>query len=113
MWQEIMSYENPRIASLRESRNFAVLLFTFIKAAIAFGLMYYFEYGLYVIIIYLIYSLESISSFQNLNREEANDLFSKLDNGVEIQNLKREIEVLKEKLSDHEDRLLDVDLDNT
>ena len=30
MWQEIMSYENPRIASLRESRNFAVLLFTFI-----------------------------------------------------------------------------------
>lgn len=108
-----MSYENPRIASLRESRNFAVLLFTFIKAAFAFGLMYYFEYGLYVIIIYLIYSLESISSFQNLNREEANDLFSKLDNGVEIQNLKREIEVLKEKLSDHEDRLLNVELDNT
>ena len=106
-----MSYDNPRIAGLRESRKFAVLLFTFIKAIIACGLVYYFEYGLYVVIAYLIYSLESISSFQNLNREEANDLFAKLDNGAEIQDLKREIEVLKEKISNCEDRLLDVELD--
>ena len=106
-----MSNENPRIAGLRESRKFAVLLFTFIKAVIACGLVYYFEYGLYVVIAYLIYSLESISSFQNLNREEANELFAKLDNGTEIQDLKREIEALKEKLSDCEDRLLDVELD--
>ncbi|CAM2996952.1 hypothetical protein SHAM105786_15935 [Shewanella amazonensis] len=106
-----MSYENPRIAGLRESRKFAVVLFTFIKAVIACGVVYYFEYGLYVVIAYLIYSLESISSFQNLNREEASELFANLDNGVEVQDLKREVEVLKEKLSSCEDRLLDVELD--
>ncbi len=49
-----------------------IVLFTIIKLIIAYCLVIYLEYGLFIVIGYILYALENIANLQYVNSREIN-----------------------------------------
>ncbi|MDY0051984.1 MAG: hypothetical protein RBR65_05520 [Aliarcobacter sp.] len=49
-----------------------IVLFTIIKLIIAYCLVTYLEYGLFIVIGYILYALENIANLQYINSREIN-----------------------------------------
>lgn len=64
--------EKQQIETYKKSKTFNVLLFTIIKLVIAYFLISYLEYGIFIVLAYLLYLLENISSYQFINSQETN-----------------------------------------
>lgn len=64
--------EKQQIETYKKSKTFNVLLFTIIKLVIAYFLITYLEYGIFIVLAYILYSLENISSYQFINNQETN-----------------------------------------
>ena len=110
-WQFFM---NSLSATLKTNqiRNNA-LLWSFLKLVVLGVVVWFFEYGIYVAIGYLLYSLEKLAGFQYLNTQETNIAFTELNevlsNQVASQN--RKIEELELKISELEQQIADTDFD--
>jgi hypothetical protein len=89
------------------------LLWAFLKLVVLGVVVWFFEYGIYVAIGYLLYSLEKLAGFQYLNTQETNIAFTELNevlsNQVASQN--RKIEELDLKISELEQQIADTDFD--
>lgn len=64
--------EKQQIETYKKLKTFNVLLFTIIKLVIAYFLITYLEYGIFIVLAYILYSLENISSYQFINNQETN-----------------------------------------
>jgi cell division protein FtsL len=85
---------------MKSIKTINIWLFTILYTAIALSLMHYTEYGIYLVVVYLIYVAQSNSSYQHLNALETSDnigkLYSRLsDQEKQIANLSDEIERLE------------------
>ncbi|MGD9808125.1 MAG: hypothetical protein AB7E76_09345 [Deferribacterales bacterium] len=99
------------IQSKKDSKYFSIISFTAIKLIIAILMIIYFEYGLYVVIGYLIFSIES-NSFQNhLNTLEANFHFNKVYQNISNKNTFDEATTLEEKINELEERIIELELE--
>jgi len=64
--------QEQRIASFRKNRTATTYLFAILKLVIAYGLITYIDFGLFIVIGYIFYALESASAIQFINSQETN-----------------------------------------
>lgn len=99
-----MLNQNPleeEIKNDKRSRIFFLVIWVPIKIFIAYWLITNYDFGIYVVIGYILYNLENISGLQFLNRKEILLMFSKYEqpnNYQEIESLKIKIQELEEKI---------------
>ena len=62
--------------------KFMIWIFTPIKIAIAFALMWFWEFGIYAVVAYLIWSLEHTSAYQHLNTKETDQALRKINTRI-------------------------------
>jgi len=80
---------NYKITGYRGSRHFISIALTLIKVAVAIALIEYVEYGLYIVLGYLLYVIEDLSGLAFINRNEAN---------LELNNLHQRIDTIEGKI---------------
>lgn len=64
--------QQSKIEQSKKMKIYNDLIWTGLKIVVAVPLIYFFDYGIYIVIGYLLYSLESNSSRAYINSEEAN-----------------------------------------
>lgn len=62
--------EQGIIKDFRKRRSILNIVFTLIKLLIAYALISYIDYGLFIVIGYLLYSLENTMGLQFINSQE-------------------------------------------
>ncbi len=91
--------------------RYSALLWALIKLLVSGAIVWYFEYGIYVVLGYLLYSLEKAAGFQYLNSQETNFALNEfnqaLNNQVVSQNYK--IEELESKIFELEQLIADME----
>ncbi|MCP5170304.1 MAG: hypothetical protein H6999_11200 [Hahellaceae bacterium] len=90
-------------------RNTLSLMWALTKLAVAFLIIKYVDFGIYIVIGYMLFSLESISSLQYLNAHESNLQFSRLQNNVAT-NMAAEIAELKNQVAELELRIVEAEI---
>ncbi|MEN3157712.1 hypothetical protein ABC502_04925 [Alkalimonas sp. NCh-2] len=79
----MFSEQEQQIKKLLDAKFFSIALWSVIKVAVAVFLIMYFEYGLYVVIGYIIYILESSMHTKHINNQQVelqlNIIHRKLD----------------------------------
>ncbi|QYK06382.1 hypothetical protein [Shewanella zhangzhouensis] len=102
------------IEYVRNNRVLLSIMWATIKLVLAFLIIKHFDYGLYVVLGYIFFSIESISSLQYLNAQEANLLFSNLHSsestniGMEVGELRKNIAELELRLAEAEIKIEDI-----
>jgi hypothetical protein len=75
--------QQEKIKRLKEAKLFSVSLWSALKAAIAIPLMIYIDFGIYIVIGYLIFVMEHSAHGRHLNNQELdlqlNILHQKID----------------------------------
>lgn len=75
--------QEQQIKKLLDAKLFSVALWSAIKIAVAVALIMYFEFGLYVVIGYILYALESSKHLKHINNQQIdlqlNIIHQKLD----------------------------------
>ncbi len=61
-----------------DAKNLKIAMFAIISTVIAFLLIFYSDFGIYIVIGYILYRLESISIYQITNAHESSYFFAKL-----------------------------------
>ncbi len=88
---------------LKESKNFNIFFWASIKIIIASILIYYFEFGIYIVIGYILFFIVNDSYYSLLNVKEGNVQFNKLYNKKasieDCENLQKQIDDLKRQIS--------------
>ena len=95
------------IAERYRSMNFsATVLFSALKIGVAYAVITYFDYGLLVVIGYLLYSVESIAVRQFVNAHETNYhlnvLHQKPDDNLSSE-MREQIKAMKERIEELEE----------
>lgn len=97
---------NSSIENFKKSKNFSVSLWVTVKLVISCFLMYYFEYGIYIVIGYILFSIENTGFYHILNNKEAdihfNSLYAKKASIEDIDNLQKQIDNIKEQILEKE-----------
>ena len=102
------NFLEKEIKNDKRSRIFLLLIWVPIKIFIAYWIIATYDFGIYIVIGYIFYSLEDISGLQFLNRKEILLMFGKQNqsnNNQEIEKLKLRIKELEEKIEILEDNL--------
>lgn len=75
--------QEQQIKKLLDAKLFSVVLWSAIKIAVAVALIMHFEFGLYVVIAYILYALESSKHLKHINNQQIdlqlNIIHQKLD----------------------------------
>lgn len=66
----MFSEQEQRIKKLLDAKFFSIAIWSAIKIAAAVFLIMYFEYGLYIVIGYVIYSLETLVHSKHINNQQ-------------------------------------------
>jgi len=66
----MFSVQQENIKKLKDSKLFSVFLWSVIKIAISIALIIYIEFGLYIVIGYIIYTLEHSTHSKHINNSE-------------------------------------------
>ena len=66
----MFSEQEQQIKKLLDAKFFSIAVWSAIKIAAAVFLIKYFEYGLYVVIGYIIYALESSMHLKHINNQQ-------------------------------------------
>ena len=74
--EKLMAEDQVKITKL------TIWMFTPIKIAIAFALMWFWDFGIYAVVAYLIWSLEHKSVYQHLNAKETDQAFRKTNTRI-------------------------------
>lgn len=92
------------IEHMRRIRTRATILWALIHLGISYLLITYVPYGMFVVLAYILYSLQSQGMLQLLNSQETNSQLHVLSQKgpSEVESLRLELEELKERLSDLE-----------
>lgn len=79
----MFSEQQAKIEKLKRAKLFSVSLWSVLKIAIAIPLMMYTDFGIYIVIGYLIFAIESSAHTRHLNTQELdlqlNILHQKID----------------------------------
>mgnify|MGYP000293257676 CR=1 FL=1 len=81
--------EKQQIEKYKKTKNFSIFLFTIIKLVSTYFLITYLEFGIFIVLAYIFYSLEHITSYQFINSQESNLQINILYQNIE--ELKRSI----------------------
>lgn len=96
-------------ALLEQYRSLSVattLVFAAVKFGVAYALITYFEYGLFVVVGYLLYSAESLAVRQFINAHETNYQLNVLNHksyDASSSEIQDQIEAMKERIEHLED----------
>lgn len=104
--------EFQQIEQLKSKRKISTAFWFVVKFIIACLIVYFLEYGILIVVGYLIYAVENQSGLIFLNSQEASYHIGKLYNKdeVDVSVLKAEIAALKDQLADFELRLIESEL---
>jgi len=104
--------ERERIEQFKSKKSFTILMWFLLKLIVASGIIFYFEYGIYLIVGYLLYVIESKSWYEYLNTQETNYHINKLYNQepANIDELKSEIKDLKSSVADLQLQLVEMEV---
>jgi len=109
--REIKSMKSTSSSEIK-SNMFAVNIFSsLVKLTICGTLIYFFEYGFYIVIGYILFSIEKISSLVYLNANEANEHLNNVNNNSEKSiELRHRLTEMEEKNSDLELRVIELEI---
>ena len=80
--------EEQKINEFRKNRNMFNIIFSAGKLLIAYALITYIEYGIFIVLGYIFYTIENTVSLQHLNIQKTN---------IHISNLKHKLNELENK----------------
>ena len=64
--------ERQQIEKYKKSKNFNIFLFSTIKVVSAYFLITYLSFGIFIVLAYIFYTLENITTHQFINSQESN-----------------------------------------
>lgn len=64
--------EKQQIEKYKKAKNFNIFLFTTIKVISAYFLITYLSFGIFIVLAYIFYTLENITTHQFINSQESN-----------------------------------------
>ena len=108
----MVDIERERIEQFKNKKSFTILMWFLLKLILASVVIFYFEYGIFLIVGYLLYVIESKSWHEYLNIQETNYHINKLYNQepTNINELKSEIKDLKSSLADLQLQLVEMEV---
>lgn len=62
--------EKQKISDYRKTRNMLNIVWVAVKLTISFALITYFDFGIFIVIGYILYALENTSGLQFINTQE-------------------------------------------
>lgn len=64
--------EKQQIENYKKTKYFNIFLYTTIKVVSAYFLITYLSFGIFIVLAYIFYSLENITTYQFINSQESN-----------------------------------------
>jgi hypothetical protein len=66
----MFSIQEEKIKKMKDAKLFSIFLWSSIKIAISIALIIYIDFGLYIVIGYIIYALENSTHSKHINNSE-------------------------------------------